>query len=132
MILLRLLLRAALLCALLAPAPALAWEGAVSFYGFESGRRTANGERFIPGGRTCAHWTLPFNTRLRVTDIATGRSIDCRVNDRGPHPRLRRALDLSHGAAAALGVLRRGVFHARIAIIRSPSADRLRLAEDQP
>lgn len=125
-------LRAALLCALLAPAPALAWEGVVSFYGSESGNRTANGERFRPGGRTCAHWTLPFNTRVLVTDLATGRSVECRVNDRGPHPHLRRTLDLAWGAAEALGITKRGLIRARLTILRSPGTGRLRLAGMSP
>jgi rare lipoprotein A len=130
MLLQRTALRAALACALLlVPAYARAWEGTVSFYGAESGRVTANGERFRPAGRTCAHWTLPFGTRVRVTDLATGRSVECRVNDRGPHPRLRRALDLAHGAAAALGILHRGVIRARLAIVRAPGAGRLHLAD---
>ena len=66
---------------------------------------------------TAARWMLPFGTRLRVTDTATGRSVVCRVNDRGPHPRLHRSVDLAHGAARALGILSRGVITARIAIV---------------
>lgn len=122
----RLALRAALLCALLAPAPALAWEGRVSFYGRESCRAnrtrhclTANGERFNPDGMTCAHWTEHFGVRLRVTDIATGRSVICTVNDRGPHPRLHRSVDLALGAARRLGIEHRGVIRARIAVVAS-------------
>lgn len=124
----RLALRAALLCALLAPAPALAWEGTVSFYGSESGHTTANGEHFNPGGQTCAHWTLPFGTRLQVTDLATGRSVICRVNDRGPHPRLRRSVDLARGAAQRLGIISRGLIRARITIVGGQAMGRLRLA----
>lgn len=131
MILQRIALRAALLCALLAPAPALAWEGAVSFYGSESGTRTANGERFRPSGDTCAHWTLAFNTRLLVTDPSTGRNVVCRVNDRGPHPRLRRSVDLAHGLAVRLGIVRRGVIRARITIL-GPGVGRLHLADGRP
>ena len=131
MFLQRLTLRAAVVCALLSASPsAHAWEGTVSFYGAESGRVTANGERFIPSGRTCASWTLTFHTVVRVTDLATGRSVECRVNDRGPHPRLHRTLDLSHGAAAALGILQRGLIRARLAIVRSPGAGRLQLAAE--
>ena len=120
MLLQRLALRAALACALASAVPSAAhadWVGRVSFYGTESGTRTANGERFHPGGMTCAHWTLPFGTRLRVTDLATRRSVVLRLNDRGPHPRLHRSVDLAHGAARALGILSRGVIRARIAII---------------
>lgn len=61
---------------------AMAQEGGASFY--VHGKRTANGERFNPRGMTAAHRSLPFNTRVRVTDKATGRSIVVRINDRGP------------------------------------------------
>lgn len=121
-------LRAALLCALLAPAPAHAWEGMVSFYGTESGTRTANGEHFSPGGQTCAHWTLRMGTRLKVTDLATGHSVICRVNDRGPHPRLHRSVDLARGAAVKLGIVSRGVVRARIEVVGIQGLGRLRLA----
>lgn len=135
MILRRIALRAAIACALALPAPAYAWEGVVSWYGRESGRKTANGEDFdgtcddtraVPCG--CAHWTLRFGTVVRVTDPATGRSLLCRVNDRGPHPRLRRVLDLPHEAAGRLGILRRGLIRARLTVL-GPGAGRLHLAE---
>jgi rare lipoprotein A len=77
--------------------------GIASHYGTESGRRTANGERFPTGEPTAAHRTLPFNTRVRVTDVATGRSVVVRVNDRGPFVR-GRIIDLSPVAARALGM----------------------------
>ncbi len=87
--------------------PARAAAGDVaSFYGYESGRRTANGERFDPMALTCAHPSLPFNTRLRVT--YRGRSVVCRVNDRGPFVK-GRTIDLSLGAAMAIGLVARGV-----------------------
>ncbi|MEE7460701.1 hypothetical protein MFUR16E_04805 [Methylobacterium fujisawaense] len=131
MLLQRLALRAAVACALLfVPAHARAWDGKVSFYGSESGRVTANGERFRPGGDTCAHWTLPFGTRLQVTDIATGRSVVCRVNDRGPHPRLHRSVDLAKGIAGRLGIIGRGVIRARIAIVGGRGTGRLHLAAE--
>ena len=113
----RLALAVALACALTAPLSAHASEGLVSWYGAESGARTANGERFAPGGLTCAHLRLPFGTRVRVTDPSTGRSVVCRVNDRGPHARLGRVLDLSRGSAARLGILGRGVVRARLAVV---------------
>lgn len=74
-----------------------------SWYGAESGRQTASGERFRPEGISCAHKHLAFGTVARVTDLATGRSIACRINDRGPFVR-GRCIDLSHGAARALGM----------------------------
>lgn len=90
----------------------LFWENPVfpaqaSWYGQESGRRTANGERFTSNDMTCAHRHYPFNTRLRVTDLKTGRSIVCRVNDRGPFVR-GRDIDLSKEAARRLGIIPRG------------------------
>ncbi|MBP2494727.1 rare lipoprotein A [Methylobacterium sp. PvP062] len=108
MLLQRLALRAAVACALLfAPAHARAWEGIASTYGREIFRinpkgLTANGERFKPMGLTAAMWDVPFNTRVRVTNLANGCSVIARINDRGPHRRLRRAIDMSTGAARAL------------------------------
>ncbi|MCJ2139667.1 septal ring lytic transglycosylase RlpA family protein [Methylobacterium sp. E-066] len=134
MLLQRLALRAAVVCALLsASPPAHAWEGVASTYGHEIFRinpkgLTANGERFQPHGMTAAHWTLPFNTRVRVTDLATGRSVVVRINDRGPHPRLHRTIDLATGAAQALGMTHRGLARVRLAILRAPGTGRLRLA----
>lgn len=140
MLLQRLALRAAVACALLlVPAHARAWEGRVSWYGSEHGqakndvacsRRTVGhlAGRFNPAGMTAAHWTLPCGTRVRVSDHATGRSVEVTINDRGPHPRLRRTLDLAKGAAERLGIIPRGVIHARLAIIATPGGGRLRLA----
>lgn len=77
--------------------------GVASFYGTESGSRTANGERFTGSGMTAAHRTLPFGTILTVTDMGTGRHVRVRVNDRGPYVR-GRIIDLSRAAAGALGM----------------------------
>lgn len=85
-----------------------------SWYGQESGRRTANGERFTGRDMTCAHRHYPFNTRLRVTDLATGRSVVCRVNDRGPAAWTHRDIDLSRRAARRLGIIPRGTARVRI------------------
>ena len=119
MLLQRLALWAAVACLTAASTPACAQiSGRASFYGRESGKITANGERFDPLGMTAAHWTLPFGTRVRVTDRATGRSVVVRINDRGPHPRLHRAIDLSLGAARVLGITARGVIDVRIDVLR--------------
>lgn len=67
---------------------------------YQYGKRTANGEKFRPDGLTAAHRTLPFGTKLRLT--YKGKSIIVRINDRGPFIR-KRSLDLSRGAARALG-----------------------------
>lgn len=65
------------------------------------GRKTASGERFDQNAMTCAHKTLPFGTRVAVT--YKGRTVVCRVNDRGPYVR-GRSIDLSKGVARALGM----------------------------
>lgn len=77
-----------------------------SWYGQESGSRTANGEPFTGNSMTAAHKTLPFGTRLKVS--YRGRSVVVRVNDRGPFIR-GRSLDLAHLAAARLGLTAAGV-----------------------
>lgn len=78
----------------------------ISWYG--SGSRTANGERFLPDGITAAHKTLPFNTKVRVTNTSNGKSVTVRINDRGPFV-ASRCLDLSRGAFAAISSLGAGV-----------------------
>ncbi len=80
--------------------------GMASYY--KSGKRTANGERFNPHGLTAAHRKLKFGTKLRVTNVHTGRSVVVRVNDRGPFIR-GRIIDLSLGAAQVIGLTKSGV-----------------------
>jgi rare lipoprotein A len=77
------------------------FSGVASFYGNESGHQTASGQRFNENAMTCAHRSLPFGTKLRVTH--GGRSVIVTVNDRGPFVR-GRVLDLSTGAARAIGI----------------------------
>ena len=91
---------------------AQASTGIASYY--KTGRRTANGERFLPLGLTCAHRRLPFGTKLKVTNLKNHRTVIVRVNDRGPFIR-GRVLDLSLGAARAIGMSGSGV--ARISFI---------------
>jgi peptidoglycan lytic transglycosylase len=79
-----------------------------SFYGNESGSKTASGQHFNQNAMTCAHRSLPFGTQLRVS--LGGRSVVVTVNDRGPFIR-GRVLDLSTGAARAIGLTGRGVGH---------------------
>ena len=74
---------------------------------YSSGSRTACGESFDPQGFTAASRTLPFGTRLHVTNPATGRSVIVRINDRGPYVR-GRGLDLAKGAAEAIGMIGQG------------------------
>ena len=82
------------------------FSGMASFYGNESGSKTASGQRFNQNAMTCAHRSLPFGTRLRVTH--GGSSVVVTVNDRGPFVR-GRVLDLSTGAARAIGLTSAGV-----------------------
>lgn len=91
------------------PMPARARCGDASWYGpgFH-GRLTANGERFNAHGLTAAHRSLPFGTKLRVTNQNNGRSVVIRINDDGPHVQ-GRILDLSQGAFAHIANLGKGV-----------------------
>jgi rare lipoprotein A len=82
------------------------FSGIASFYGNESGRQTASGQRFDQNALTCAHRTLPFGTKLRVTH--GDRSVIVTVNDRGPFVK-GRVLDLSTAAARAVGLTSAGV-----------------------
>ena len=83
-------------------------RGKVSWYGGRfHGRRTASGEKFDMHDLTAAHKTLPFGTRVKVRDLGTGKEVEVRINDRGPHVR-GRIIDLSRAAALALGVLHAG------------------------
>ncbi|HEV7407384.1 MAG TPA: septal ring lytic transglycosylase RlpA family protein [Bradyrhizobium sp.] len=82
------------------------FSGMASYYGNESGSKTASGARFNQNAMTCAHRSLPFGTKLKVTH--GGRSVVVTVNDRGPFIR-GRVLDLSTGAARAVGLTGAGV-----------------------
>jgi rare lipoprotein A len=82
------------------------FSGMASYYGNESGSRTASGQRMNASAMTCAHRSLPFGTKLRVTH--GGQSVIVTVNDRGPFVR-GRVLDLSTGAARAIGLTSAGV-----------------------
>jgi rare lipoprotein A len=79
------------------------FSGMASFYGNESGSKTASGQRFNQNAMTAAHRSLPFGTKLRVTH--GGRSVVVTINDRGPFIK-GRVLDLSTGAASAVGLTR--------------------------
>ncbi|HKH01125.1 MAG TPA: septal ring lytic transglycosylase RlpA family protein [Bradyrhizobium sp.] len=82
------------------------FAGIASYYGNESGSKTASGQRFNQNAMTAAHRTLPFGTKLRVTHGS--RSVVVTINDRGPFIR-GRVLDLSTGAARAVGLTGAGV-----------------------
>lgn len=83
------------------PLTASAQSGIASVYAY-SGGRTADGEHVSPGALTAAHRSLPFGTRVRVTNQRNGRSVVVRINDRGPFVR-GRVIDLTPAAAHALG-----------------------------
>ncbi len=94
------------------------FSGKISYYGPKfHGRKTANGERFDQNALTCAHKTLPFGTLLLVKLESTGKSVKVRVNDRGPY-KGNRILDLSLGAAKAIGLVTKGVGKATIKTIQ--------------
>ena len=108
--------------AMLAGAPqaeAAAQTGKASYY--KSGHRTASGERFDPHGYTAAHRTLPFGTRVLVTNLDTGISVIVRVNDRGPFIKSR-IIDVSYGAAKILGITRTGVAKVKIVPLQKTAA----------
>jgi rare lipoprotein A len=90
------------------------FSGIASFYGNESGSKTASGARFNQNAMTAAHRSLPFGTRLRVTH--GGRSVVVTINDRGPFIR-GRVLDLSTGAARAVGLTGAGVGHVTAQVV---------------
>lgn len=88
--------------------------GKASYYGqAHHGKRTASGERFDQHALTAAHRTLPFGTRVRVTNLNNERSVVVRINDRGPFVR-GRIIDLSRAAAERLDMLRAGVVPVRL------------------
>jgi rare lipoprotein A len=88
--------------------------GIASFYVDE--QKTANGETFNPKALTAAHPTLPFGTRLRVTNVSTGRSVTVRINDRGPFV-AGRVVDVSYSAAESLGIVGRGTAKVKLDVV---------------
>jgi rare lipoprotein A len=109
---------------LLAPLALLAklpQTGIASYYGAKfHGRKTASGERFSKDSFTAAHRSLPFGTRLRVTNPENNLSVIVRINDRGPVKRTR-MIDLSYAAAKALGMIKKGLARVRIEEVTTES-----------
>jgi rare lipoprotein A len=91
--------------------------GIASWY--EAGHTTANGEPYDPDGLTAAHPTLPFNTWVRVTNFKNCTSVTVRINDRGPFVK-GRIIDMSRGAANALGMVRDGIVKVAVEIVPAP------------
>ncbi|MDO7833581.1 septal ring lytic transglycosylase RlpA family protein [Sphingobium sp. HBC34] len=106
--------------------------GYASWYGSESGNRTANGERFRARWITAAHTSLPLPSYVEVTALDTGRTILVRVNDRGPFSGRGRVIDLSRGAAEELGVRAQGHAAVRVRVVDPPEKDRARLRKGRP
>jgi len=99
-------------------------EGLASWYGYESGRMTANGEAFNPDGLSAAHKYLPIPMFVKVTNLENRKSIIVRVNDRGPFPSVHNArsgeriIDLSMGAAKRLDFYGKGTARVRVEAIQ--------------
>jgi rare lipoprotein A len=93
----------------------IASHGVASFY--TEGTETASGEKFNTHDLTAAHPTLPFGTKLRVTNVATGRSVTVRVNDRGPYVPGRN-VDVSYSAADALGMVGAGLAKVKMDVVQ--------------
>jgi rare lipoprotein A len=91
------------------------FSGKASFYSYAKGK-TASGATFDRDAMTAAHRSLPFGTRVRVTDPASTKSVVVRIVDRGPWVR-DRVLDLSLGAARTLGITDRGVARVRVEVL---------------
>lgn len=89
-------------------------QGVASFY--TEGTKTANGEKFNTHDLTAAHPTLPFGTKLRVTNETTGQAVTVRVNDRGPFVQ-GRVVDVSYAAADALGMVGKGLAKVKLDVV---------------
>src|SRR5712691_11671508 len=106
--------------------------GIASWYGpgFH-GQSTASGEIYNQNALTAAHPTLPLGTRVEVTNLANGKSVQVRINDRGPFVR-GRTIDLSRGAAHKLGMVKPGVSRVRIKPLPAHGAGRGNIVANQP
>jgi rare lipoprotein A len=106
------------------PAPAaqpvlFSQTGRASYYDSAlEGNETADGSVFDGSAFTAAHRSLPFGTVVRVTNVANGRTVKVRVNDRGPFTR-RLVIDLSEAAARELGMFRRGIARVTLKVLRA-------------
>ena len=95
--------------------------GIASWYGLDfQGNRTANGETYDMNGLTAAHRVLPMGTRVKVTNLLNQKSVTVRINDRGPAIR-GRLIDISKGAARAIGLLGAGIAPVQLEIVSTPT-----------
>lgn len=93
-------------------------EGIASYYAEDfHGRKTSNGETYDMHAMTAAHRTLPFNSRVRVTNLDNKRSVEVRINDRGPF-KGNRVIDLSFKAALEIGLISSGTAHVSIKVLK--------------
>ena len=93
--------------------------GFASFYALKfNNKRTASGEKFNNNAMTAAHKSLPFGTKLKVTNLRNGLSVLVRVNDRGPYVK-GRIIDLSKAAAKKIGIGRTGTARVKLEVIRN-------------
>ena len=98
-------------------------SGQASWYGRpHHGRRTSSGEIYDMNKLTAAHRTLPLGTRVLVTNLDNGRTVEVRINDRGPF-RKNRVLDLSYAAARQLGAVGEGVIPVTLKVVTIPATD---------
>ena len=91
------------------------FDGLASFYSYE-GSKSASGQKIERGALTAAHRTLPFGTRVRVSDPSTGKSVIVTINDRGPFAR-GRVIDVSTSAAKILDMIDKGVIHVHAEVL---------------
>jgi rare lipoprotein A len=95
-------------------------QGMASWYGLNhQGKRTANGEKFDMNALTAAHRTLPMNSVVQVKSLRTGKTVQVRINDRGPFAR-GRIIDISKAAAQKIGMMKRGTDKVELTVISSP------------
>jgi rare lipoprotein A len=106
--------------------------GVASWYGpgFH-GQSTASGEIYNQNALTAAHRTLPLGTRVEVTNLSNGKSVQVRINDRGPYVR-GRSIDLSRGAARKLGMVKSGVSKVRIKPLSAHGSRKSKAAISRP
>ena len=101
----------------LAPRAPCAQEGLASWYGHAwDGRKTASGDRLSAAAMTASHRTIPFGTRVRVTNLQTHQQVEVTINDRGPKPK-ENLIDLSQAAAERLGLKKRGESQVRVEVL---------------
>ena len=93
--------------------------GLAAYYsGRLNGRRTASGERYNQDAMTTAHQTLPFGTRVKITNTKNNKSVVLRVNDRGPTQQ-GRIVDVSRRAARSLGFLKQGLVDSKLEVVQA-------------